>query len=108
MCYAFCIEHIGATIMQIGYIVVGTLVGPVLGVFTLGIFLPWCNTKVSIVKSPQDATRKRRGRRKTHAGKLSLLVFVSYIKHWTRIQQELLLKIMLETCCNFKFPLVPG
>jgi len=46
MGYAFCIQYIDATIIQIGFIAFGSLGGPIMAVFTLGVFLPWCNTKV--------------------------------------------------------------
>jgi len=46
MIYALCIEHLDTTIVQLGNIVSGALGGPMLAVFTMGIFLPWCNAKV--------------------------------------------------------------
>ena len=46
MVYAFSIQYINATVIQIGFICRGALTGPGLAVFTLGIFFPWCNTKV--------------------------------------------------------------
>jgi len=46
MAYALCIENLDTTIVQLGNIVSGALGGPLLAVFTMGVFLPWCNTKV--------------------------------------------------------------
>jgi len=46
MTYALCIEHLDTTIVQLGNIASGSFGGPMLAVFTMGLFLPWCNTKV--------------------------------------------------------------
>uniref|UniRef100_F6V693 Sodium-coupled monocarboxylate transporter 1 n=1 Tax=Ciona intestinalis TaxID=7719 RepID=F6V693_CIOIN len=44
-CFAMLIEKIGATVIQIGFTIAGTLMGPLLGVFTLGLFIPWTTWK---------------------------------------------------------------
>ncbi|XP_078481188.1 sodium-coupled monocarboxylate transporter 2-like [Ciona intestinalis] len=44
-CFAMLIEKIGATVIQIGFTIAGTLMGPLLGVFTLGLFTPWTTWK---------------------------------------------------------------
>ena len=46
MGYALCIQYIDTTIIQLGFILSGSFGGPILAVFTLGLFSPWCNAKV--------------------------------------------------------------
>ncbi|CAK8683332.1 unnamed protein product [Clavelina lepadiformis] len=45
MCFALTIKYFNGTIIQIAFTLGGTLGGPVLAVFTLGMFFPWANTK---------------------------------------------------------------
>jgi len=35
------------TIIQLGFILGGSLYGPLIAIFTLGLFTPWCNAKVT-------------------------------------------------------------
>jgi len=47
MGYAFCVQYMEVTIIELTFIILGSLGGPMLAVFTLGLFLPWCNAKVN-------------------------------------------------------------
>ena len=48
MCFALLISTIRATALRINYSISGALGGPMLGVFTLGLFFPWTTTKVCL------------------------------------------------------------
>uniref|UniRef100_H2YDW6 Sodium-coupled monocarboxylate transporter 1 n=1 Tax=Ciona savignyi TaxID=51511 RepID=H2YDW6_CIOSA len=45
MCMAMLVNYIGATVIQFGFTVAGTLMGPLLGIYTLGLFFPWATWK---------------------------------------------------------------
>ena len=46
MGYALCIQYIDETISLLTFTIFGSIGGPLMAVFTLGAFVPWCNTKV--------------------------------------------------------------
>lgn len=43
---ALVVMNIDATVFQLAYTFFGIIAGPLVGVFALGMFLPWANTKV--------------------------------------------------------------
>ena len=43
---AMVVMHIDGTVFQIAYTMFGVAAGPLVGVFALGMLLPWCSTKV--------------------------------------------------------------
>ena len=44
---ALAVSTFDGTVLRIGFSLGGVLNGPVLGVFTLGVFFPWATAKVS-------------------------------------------------------------
>nr|CAB3266301.1 sodium/iodide cotransporter-like [Phallusia mammillata] len=44
MSYAFSIEFINTTVNQLSLVITGSIGGPILGVYTLAVFFPWCTT----------------------------------------------------------------
>ena len=48
--FALGLNSIDRTILQIIYSITGTLVGPITGIFVLGMLFPWANTKVRSVQ----------------------------------------------------------
>ena len=45
--FAFTISKIQSTIIKIDFVFMGAVTSPLLGVYTLGIFFPWCTSLVS-------------------------------------------------------------
>ncbi|CAK8683331.1 unnamed protein product [Clavelina lepadiformis] len=49
MSFALSVQYFGGTVTQIGFTLAGILGGPLLAVFTLGLFFPWTNTKGALI-----------------------------------------------------------
>ena len=48
--FALIVRYLDRTLLQIGYSITGMLIGPLTGIFVLGMMLPWASTKVTIGK----------------------------------------------------------